>query len=210
MSVWCTPSVSQYEHIRTWFKWWRAFTCIALLGRREKKVCWQRRYDACRMTKIEVLNDWSSYYNEFYTAILNGCVTCVVYDSMTKFNSYTYIFIKCTQYSSLSSRFKNSKTCIKKNDATIMNDLRLRSHSWQWPQCVRVFVFVSVAICVCMRVCVCWCVYAPLTDRYSEFLTAFITHSVVKEARRKEQQIIHSPNELPVHLHWHSLFWNFV
>lgn len=116
-----------------------------------------------------------------------------------------------------------------------MNNLRLRSHSWQWPQsvciqypcpcgervCVSMFVFTCAPMCVCVSFalflpldnglclcacvqCVCWCVYAPLTDQYSEFLTAYYirrdtfeqtkftrTHAntVCWEVRQKEQQI---------------------
>lgn len=61
----------------------------------------------------------------------------------------------------------------------------------------------GLCLCACVQ-CVCWCVYAPLTDQYSEFLTAYYirrdtfeqtkftrTHAntVCWEVRQKEQQI---------------------
>lgn len=135
--------------------------------------------------------------------------------------------------------FKPKKKIGKRQsgNATMLNDLRLRSHSWQWPHnvcgcigghvyvraCVYPYICVNilrsfslllvrcvcadVSLCLspCMRVCVwtSWCVYAPLTDQYSEFFFFWLLITldtfehkkintvwahIVKEARQKEQQ----------------------
>lgn len=84
--------------------------------------------------------------------------------------------------------FRKSPGAVKTNWKCKLNDLRLRSHWWIDH--------------------LCRCVYARLTDRYSEYLTAYYIRdirpkNIAREARRKEQQITYRP----VHLHWY-FNWN--